>query len=440
MISRKHNTVFEIVNYVLAFFLVLPMGVFLEQVCGFPLGRCCFIPCISLIGYALGRWSMPKHPPVAVAASIIGAIAAGAAAFFLAPAGLLIHVLLVLLALFFAVFFFFSARKAGYTVYAPMSITGILIHVLILFMAIGLEFNQRAVNFASICAIIFFLLTLYSFSAQGLRKSLHKGSGEKSVTFPAGMQMGNFLLVTGFIIIAAFASNIHPVFQVFSKGFVYVIRWIFTGIAYIKSLFAHKGPLIEEESSSNANNENENILMQNEPKGEAAAVTAGVEIFSFLIVLILVVIAALKIYQKLRKAGLKLPAFMQHLRDRFNPVVDEDYIDETENLFDTGKLLGDTGARLKQAITRLRERPQKISDFKDNRMKLRFAYQQILKKQLQRDPAHISRTPNELYATCFSGREDMKQLIEDYNRARYSSEDITDDSARRAETILKQRL
>ena len=55
-----------------------------------------------------------------------------------------------------------------------------------------------------------------------------------------------------------------------------------------------------------------------------------------------------------------------------------------------------TRARMKKALSKLRERPQKLEDFTDPTMKLRFAFQQMLKKVSARDPSAPAKTPNEI--------------------------------------------
>lgn len=94
--------------------------------------------------------------------------------------------LLTLLTAFFSFFFFFSARKAAYTVYAPMAVSGILIHLLVLLLCSAFEWDAGLSRFTSYVSIIFFLLTLFAFSAKGLRRSMHKGSGTKGVAYPPG--------------------------------------------------------------------------------------------------------------------------------------------------------------------------------------------------------------------------------------------------------------
>lgn len=48
---------------------------------------------------------------------------------------------------------------------------------------------------------------------------------------------------------------------------------------------------------------------------------------------------------KLLEHGVQLPGFLRNLKDRFAPVTEEDYVDETESLFDAKEMLGDTRAR-----------------------------------------------------------------------------------------------
>ena len=46
--------------------------------------------------------------------------------------------------------------------------------------------------------------------------------------------------------------------------------------------------------------------------------------------------------------GRELPGFLRNLKDRFAPVTEEDYVDETESLLDAKEMLGDTRARMKR--------------------------------------------------------------------------------------------
>lgn len=433
------RTLFEVISFVLATIFVIPLGVLMEQLCGYELYTCCLITALSALGHVAGRISLKMPMGAAMATCAVGAVAATGLAFLLCPGFELVTLLICLLTLFFSLFFFFSARKAGYTIHAPMSISGILIHIFVLICSTGFGWAEEVNRLVSVVAIVFFLLSLFAMNAKGLRKSLHRGNGQKSVAYPSGMQNGNFLLVTGFIIIAAFISNIYPIFNLFSQLFAHVIGAIIAAFTFFISLFDRRAVAadIEEGVSQEAA---ENSIMNAEPKGEAAWVTKSVEIFAFVVVMLLLIYVAFKAYQKLRQSGLKIPRFLQNLKDKFAPVTEEDFTDETENLFDAKTLLKDTGDRLKKTWKKLRERPQKIDDFPDDRMKLRFTFQQLLKRVVQRDPKAASKTPNEIFQQEYPGEEDFKSFMDYYNLARYSHEDIPEDAVDCARGILKQKM
>ena len=420
---------------------VIPLGVFIEQLCGYSLFRCCLIPCISVIGFIVGRISLTKPMSLAMVLSGAGFILSVAIALFLSWGLGLATILLTLLTAFFSLFFFFSSRKAAYTIYAPMAVSGILIHLLVLLFCTGLQWPDQVGRFTSTISICYFLLSLFAFSANGLRRSMHRGSADKRVVYPAGMQMGNFLLVTGFILLAAFISNIYPIFQLFSTGFAVVIRAIIAFFAFFSSLFDRRtvGMDVTEEEAAASVAEEDNIMAV-DPKGEASWVTTGVEIFAFICVVLFFLYALYKLSQKLRDSGMRMPAFLRNLRDRFAPVIDEDYVDENESLFDMKQMLSDTRNNVANAIKRIRERPQKLDDFSDDRLKIRFVFQQMLKRVKMRNSRAISQTPNEIYEKEYAGEADFRQFIDYYNLARYSDNPMPEDASEIAHSIIKQKL
>ena len=428
----------ECINLLMALLFVIPLGVLVEQLCGYPLYRCCLIPMLACIGFVLGRVSMTRSAALASVLCGIGLVIAAALALILTPKALVVKLLITLLTGFFSVFFFFSARKAGYSIYAPMAISGILLHVAVLIVCTGMQWSQAAAQLLSWVSIAYFLLTLFSFSSKGLRKSLHKSSGERRVNYPAGMQMGNFFLVTGFIIIAAFVSNIYPIFRLFSKGFSYVIAAIVSFFAYLTSLFDKK-TTVGTDPVDTAQSIAEDSILNATPKGEAGWVTSMVEIIAFVVVLLVLVYVVYKLICKLRASGLRLPGFLRNFRDRFAPVVMEDYVDETENLFDVGQMLGDTRDRMKKALRKFRDRPQRMEDLPDARAKVRFAFQQLLKRRLTQDPGVLSKTPNELLQSEAAQGRDLPRFISYYNQARYSNAEVPEAAVDCAKKVLKQK-
>lgn len=433
------QTLFEIINFVMALIFAIPLGLLIEQLCGYPLYSHCLIPAVSALGFLMGRVSMPRSMGVAMAMLAVGTVVSVAAALLLSSGTTTVTVFITLLTLFFAIFFFFSARKAGYTIYAPMAVSGILIHIVVLLCCTGLEWGPAVNRLASVVSITYFLLTLYAFSAKGLRRSMHRGSGSKRVTYPAGMQMGNFFLVTGFIILTGLVSNIYPIFKIFSRLFSHVINFIVSIFALLVGLLQRRtySYSVEEEAAPQVAEDN---IMNAAAKGEAAWVTTAVEIFAFVLVMIVLLYLAVRLFHKLRQSGMKLPNWLRNLRDKFAPIQNEDFTDETENLFDAKKMLKDTGDRLKNTLKKIRERPQKIDDFPDNRMKIRFTYQQLLKSVMRRKPTAAAMTPNEILKSEHPGKQDFSQFMAYYNQARYSQAQIPDEAVLCAKGILKQKM
>lgn len=433
---------FEGINFLLAVLFVIPLGVLIEQGCGLRPYQVCFIPCFSVIGFLFGRFSLQSSIQKGMLQCAISFIAATGFAIVLSMGLGIAALLLILLTAFFSVFFFFSARKAAYTVYAPMAVSGILSHLVVLLCFAAFEWDTGLGQFTSVISIVFFLLTLFAFSAKGLRRSMHKGSGSKGVAYPVGMQMGNFLLVTGFILVAAFISNIYPIFQLFSQGFSVIMRGLLAIVAFLSSLFDRRtiSGAYGTETESITEVSAEDNIMNVEPKGEAGWITTGVEVFAFICVMLFVVYALYKLMRKLHNSGVQLPAFLRNIRDKFAPIQEEDYVDESENLFDMKKLLNETGNNMKNALKKLRERPQKIEDFPDNRMKIRFAFQQLLKKVKVRNPGAVAQTPNEIYRAEYDGEAEFRAFMDYYNAAKYSDEKIPDEAAECAKAILKQKL
>ena len=163
---------FEIINFLMAFLFVIPLGVLIEQACGYPFLRCCMVPCLAVVGYICGRASLTAPISMAMVLSAVGLVIATLAALVLSWGLGTATILLTLLTAFFSLFFYFSARKAAYTIYAPMAVSGILIHLVVLLCCAGFEWGDRVNRFTSYIAIAFFLLTLFAFSAKGLRLSL----------------------------------------------------------------------------------------------------------------------------------------------------------------------------------------------------------------------------------------------------------------------------
>lgn len=440
---HKQRVLFECINFVLSLLFIFPVSLFFERFL-FPSSPFMVLTatsCLSVIGYILGRVSMNKAGEVSIVLCFAGAIVIAAVIMFTAPAGYLFYkIIYALIAAAMTVLFFFMARKAGYVIYAPFSIVGIIIYLLCMILYKATELSSAASNLTNWCAIIYFLLSLYALNAKGLRKSLHKGSDDKSVRYPAGMQMNNFLLITGFIILAAIVSNIYPLFKLFQIASVYFVKG-FGGV------FAFINKLLDQRTGNNTHVEDDTAtevgqsIFDDMPEHEISTLEDIIFYGVVFLCLLIILIVFLRWLFKTSKKNLKkLPKFMNKFRSMFDPEGDSEFIDETEDLFDLKSVLSNLGMSIKETAKKLTQRPEKIEDMPNNRMKVRFAYKELLKKGQTKYPSVVCETPIEFYEKELKAQPELIDFILYYNYARYSQDEIPDKAVEIAKDAMKVKI
>jgi hypothetical protein len=100
-----------------------------------------------------------------------------------------------------------------------------------------------------------------------------------------------------------------------------------------------------------------------------------------------------------------------------------DFVDEIERL-----------ERPKGFLRRKNRGRQKLSDFQSPDLKLRFVFQQLLRKKQKTRPDALTRTPNELKDDTV---RDEETVIAAYNRVKYAQGDVSPEELRAAERYLK---
>ena len=78
---------FEGINFLLAVLFVIPLGVLIEQSCGVAPYHGCFIPCLAVIGFLFGRFSLQSSIQKGMLQCAIGFITATVLALFLSTNG-----------------------------------------------------------------------------------------------------------------------------------------------------------------------------------------------------------------------------------------------------------------------------------------------------------------------------------------------------------------
>lgn len=143
---------------------------------------------------------------------------------------------------------------------------------------------------------------------------------------------------------------------------------------------------------------------------------------SWLLTILLVAATAVLLLSVAAGAGTVL------LRQRKRPreeAENQDYIDEIEQL--------ERPARKRRKWF---ERKQRMEDFESPSMKIRFAFQQLLRRREQTEPMAYTKTPNELRK---QDKADANAIINAYNRVKYGTGAVTEQELQAARRYVKGR-
>ena len=143
---------------------------------------------------------------------------------------------------------------------------------------------------------------------------------------------------------------------------------------------------------------------------------------SWLLTILLVAATAVLLLSVAAGAGTVL------LRQRKRPreeAENQDYIDEIEQL--------ERPARKRRKWV---ERKQRMEDFESPSMKIRFAFQQLLRRREQTEPMAYTKTPNELRE---QDKADANAIINAYNRVKYGTGAVTEQELQAARRYVKGR-
>ena len=141
---------------------------------------------------------------------------------------------------------------------------------------------------------------------------------------------------------------------------------------------------------------------------------------SWLLTILLVAATAVLLLSVAAGAGTVLLRQMKRPREEAET---QDYIDEVEQL--------ERPARKRR---KLFERKQRMEDFESPSMKIRFAFQQLLRRRGQTEPMAYTKTPNELRE---QDKADANAVINAYNRVKYGTGGVTEQELQAARRYVK---
>lgn len=158
------------------------------------------------------------------------------------------------------------------------------------------------------------------------------------------------------------------------------------------------------------------------------------QVFKVLALILLVILVGFGLW----KVGKMLWKLFLRLKARFAQYaasLGDSYVDEAESVFDWGELTRAAGDRLQTLLDRARARRPKWSQM-DNRQRMRYAYQYLLRKRPNVPDAKTARSAL-LGGDLPLGKADAKAFADAYDAARYSVAPITDEAADNARRALE---
>lgn len=314
-----------------------------------------------------------------------------------------------------AVLVYAGVYFGGYGFCGPLGCWSVILLVPAIFLSGSLGARWQAL--AVLGGILALLLTLDGFRDISLRRGQHLGKGDH-LGDPGGVQAGSLrmylLFLLGSLLAAAFLMGLGSLlaqglkelgwFLLYGTGrFGYLLAQLLRMfMRWLLSLL----PEAPEDRDS----------FRPESDYEPPVYTGGAGSLLSTILLVLMIAAAV-VAVGLFAGNVILRKRPRKRRDTSNT----DYVDEIESLEHPRRRLRDL----------FRQKPR-ARDYQGS-MKVRFAFQELLRRRKKDDPGAGSRTPNELRRD--QAREDA--LIDAYNQVRYAGRAATAEQVAAAEAYLR---
>lgn len=304
---------------------------------------------------------------------------------------------------------------SGYGFYGPLGVWSTLLSALSAIAATGL-FVPLTLAVTLGCLI----LTLDGFRDSSLRKGQHKKREYKTVDNPGHMVQHSYILLglffvgaltLGLLTLGLSSGLLNGARRAMNEGvggIGTVLNWIFWLIEAIIQWFSNLFPDLEPGSGS----------PMDLPDHDIPIYTGGKGSLLWTIIMVVVFVCACLLISIL--AGRLL------LKARKNAKSDDDicdFEDEIEELEHPR-----FGLRWKT-----RRKKQRYRDIQDPALKIRYVFQQLLRRKAKNDGTAIVKTPNELLDTSIP---DEETLICSYNRVKYACGSVSGPELEAAERYL----
>ena len=271
---------------------------------------------------------------------------------------------------------------------------------------------------ASLCTVLSLLLTLDGFRDNALRKSQHLGSGAP-MTDPGHIRRGSlrlfllFLLgsllaaLLGYLLVTLLSGSAAQLWAQVRETAMAFYNWLGVWIERFRAWFLGLfQPGVDRDTT------HVKEIRGGKPlPGIVAAAGTALMVICFIIGMGLFVGAILAV---------------RHIV-RVRPKVTRQTVDFVDEIEDLERPKGRLRSLLRRRVF------GKMSDYQ-GAMKIRFAFQQLLRRRRETDPMAYTKTPNELRQP---GQADQDALIDAYNRVRYGQGGVSEEDIAAAERVLK---
>lgn len=313
-----------------------------------------------------------------------------------------------------------------------VAIASIIVYVTAcLYFYLG-DYRQQDYEPVCWCALMAFILSMYSFNADSLYTGVHNAKGGETMAIPSGIRGKNLLLLTGFLAVAMLIGNLGVLHRFLNGAW----QWVLHGVAMFINFLANlqggdsAPPTAAAPTPTDERSSFDVVQLENDGSG------TFVMIYGILLAIVCLVFILLAYgFAKEGRRGGGLRRLSDALRRMFKTRQILEYEDDVERLTDLKTLLKERRQKMRRAIRKLRTRPQKIDDMPNDRMRVRFAYKALLQSRRVGGWTPAA-TPSEVGRALET--ESLKRLTEHYNAARYDLErEVPPEHAEHARNALR---
>ena len=386
------------------------------------------LPC--LLSYPMGRMLRTVHPRIGISLGLALAVCLSSIPLTLMFRTDLAWVMMLPLYPLLTFAIFITPYINGSNLLQPRHfIIGVIVFLAdVLFIRIrGIGAYSLALNIVS---VLFLCAGLFVYNRESLRSETSPDG--KRAKFPKGSRRAGALLVLLFIGVALALANINALRQFFIELAISIAA---AAILFL-DWFGRMMGISEPSQGGSAAPSNDNIMMDGDYTTESGLVQ---NIWHVVLIIIIIGICVAAVWFLIRLMKNFSGRFTDLLHRLFGIKPEENaYVDETEDLGGEQKLGDAILDGLKRFGDRLK-RPPRFDDMPTNREKVRLTYRRTLHRLSAKNRNSLYRTPIELEPEVerITGPA-AEEFVDIYNRARYSTEDISDSEAEVARGVYKQ--